>query len=299
MATRQDFAPVCMAYLACVAVALAYLIAAQLGGLQWAWPEASWQPVWNALVADVIATAVIFAFSLRYRNSSMYDPYWSVIPPLLMIYWMSCQPESLSSPRTWLVLVLVWAWGIRLTANWSLHWPGLHHEDWRYPMVRERAGALAKPADFLGIHLFPTLQVFLGCLPIWLVLQHPEQPLGWLDALAVLVTGGAILIEMLADIQLHAFIATRQPGQLMDKGLWGWSRHPNYFGEISFWVGLALFGLAVMPVWWGVIGAVAMLLMFVLVSVPFLDQRSLQRRPEYADYMRRVSALLPLPPRKN
>ncbi|MGB1581417.1 MAG: DUF1295 domain-containing protein, partial [Nevskiales bacterium] len=128
----------------------------------------------------------------------------------------------------------------------------------------------------------------------------PSAPLGWLDAVAVFVTAAAILIEMVSDIQLHAFLKTRQPGQLMDKGLWGWSRHPNYFGEISFWVGLMLFGLAVAPQQWWLVcpGAVAMILMFVFASVPFLDNRSLERRPEYADYMKRVSAIIPLPPKK-
>ena len=260
---------------------------------QWSWPT-----LWTALIADVVATVVIFGFSLRYRNSSFYDAYWSVIPPLLMIYWMVCHSESIDNPRSWLVLALVWLWGIRLTTNWALYWPGLHHEDWRYPLVRERAGALAKPADFLGIHLFPTIQVFLGCLPLLIVLQNPQVGLVWLDLLAFVVTAGAITIEMLADIQLHAFLANRKPGQLLDQGLWAWSRHPNYFGEIGFWCGLALFGLAVAPqYWWLCAGAVSMIVMFVFVSVPFLDKRSLERRPAYADYMNRVSAIVPLPPR--
>lgn len=300
MASRKDFNPVILAYGLCLLAAVATLVVVHDGRL---WPElaAGWSALWAGLVADVVATVVIFAFSLRYRNSSFYDPYWSVIPPLLMLYWMFCFPASLESARVWWMLVLVWAWGIRLTANWSLYWPGLHHEDWRYPLVRERAGRFAIPADFMGIHMFPTVQVFLGCLPILLVVQHPDKPMGWLDILAIAVTAGAIVIEMLADIQLHRFIETRKPGQLMDQGLWAWSRHPNYFGEISFWVGLMLFGLAVAPDqwWWICPGAVSMIIMFVFVSVPFLDNRSLERRPEYADYMRRVSALIPLPPRRS
>jgi steroid 5-alpha reductase family enzyme len=294
MATRKDFQPVIVAYAACIIAAVATLY-----WIHAATVTSEWRPLWAGFAADFVATVVIFIYSRAYKNSSFYDPYWSVIPPILMLYWMWVYPESMENLRTWLVFALVWAWAIRLTANWSIYWPGLHHEDWRYPLVRERAGAFAIPADFLGIHLFPTIQVFLGCLPILVVLQHPDTPLGWLDVLAVVVTGGAIVIEMLADIQLHAFLKTRQPGQLMDQGLWGWSRHPNYFGEISFWVGLMLFGLAVAPSqwWWICAGALAMILMFVFASVPFLDNRSLERRPEYADYMRRVSAIIPLPPK--
>ncbi len=295
MASRSDFLPVVIAYLACFAAAILTLLA--LGAVDM---SGYWQPaLWPALIADCVATAVIFFYSRLYKNSSFYDAYWSVIPPLLMIYWMACFPASFNDTRSWLVRGLVCAWAMRLTANWSIYWPGLHHEDWRYPVVRKRAGAFALPVDFLGIHLFPTVQVFIGCLPILVIVQGTDVKLGWLDGLAFVVTAGAILIEMLADIQLHRFIADRKPGELMDKGLWGWSRHPNYFGEISFWVGLMLFGLAVAPDqwWWICPGAASMIIMFVFVSVPFLDQRSLERRPQYAEYMRRVSALVPLPPR--
>ncbi|MFX4952353.1 DUF1295 domain-containing protein, partial [Acinetobacter baumannii] len=81
-------------------------------------------------------------------------------------------------------------------------------------------------------------------------------------------------------------------------GLWGWSRHPNYFGELSFWWGLMLFGFAAAPSQWPwlVPGALAMTAMFVFASIPLMDQRSVERRPAYAEYMRRVSALVPLPP---
>lgn len=301
MATKQDFLPIVFSYLLCIAAGIATMIYLHVYAPDWAWLGSEWSTLWIAFLADCVATVVIFVFSRIYKNSSFYDAYWSVIPPLLLIYWMAMHPESLESIRAWLVVVVVWFWGIRLTTNWSIHWPGMHHEDWRYPLVRQRAGLFAGPADFLGIHLFPTVQVFLGCIPAYLVITRPESALGWLDALAFMVGIGAVLIEMISDIQLHRFIENRKPGQLMDQGLWGWSRHPNYFGEISFWVSLTLFGLAVAPdQWlWVCIGSTSMIVMFVFVSVPFLDKRSLERRPEYAEYMKRVSALVPLPPKKH
>lgn len=276
-------------------VAYVVTVAAGLSTVLWV----DLEPLWNGLLADLIATVVIFGFSVYYRNSSLYDAYWSVIPPLLAVYWMLTEPASLTDPRAWMLTLLVWFWGIRLTANWTLHWGGMSHEDWRYPLVRQRAGKAALPADFLGIHLFPTVQVFLGCVPIYFVTRSSEVALGWLDALAFGVCLGAVLIETIADLQLHAFIKRRQPGQIMDRGLWAWSRHPNYFGELSFWWGLMLFGLAASPSNWMWIlpGALSMTAMFVFVSVPFLDQRSLERRPGYADYCRRVSALVPMPPK--
>jgi len=280
---------IAFAYVCCIGAAAAALLLLDMP-----------QP-WNAFTADVVATVVIFAFSLRYRNSSFYDAYWSVIPPLLVVYWYYTNLDAAVNPtRAALVIGLVWLWAIRLTANWATFWGGLQHEDWRYPLIRERAGKLAIPADFFGIHLFPTVQVFLGCLPVYAVLTRGQAPLGWLDALAVVVTFGAIAIETIADLQLHAFIKQRQPGTFITSGLWGWSRHPNYFGEVSFWWGLMLFGLAAAPDqwWWIVPGALCMTAMFAFASIPLMDKRSAERRPAYAEHMRRVSALVPWPPKR-
>jgi steroid 5-alpha reductase family enzyme len=287
MAGKADFAPILVSYLLCIAAGAAVLFGLHL-------PQ-----VWDAFAADVAATLVIFAFSLRYRNSSFYDAYWSVIPPLLALYWMWSHLAIEYGPRAMLVMALVWLWAIRLTTNWSVHWGGLHHEDWRYPLVRARAGKAAMLADLFGIHLFPTVQVFLGCLPVYAVMSRTGEPLGGLDALAFVVTLGAIAIETLADLQLHAFISRRQPGTFITTGLWAWSRHPNYFGELGFWWGLMLFGIAAAPTqwWWIVPGALSMTAMFLFASIPLMDQRSLERRPAYREHMRKVSALLPLPPR--
>ncbi len=286
MAPKRDLSLIVFAYLACIAAGVAALL---------------WLPLarpWNAFAADVVATLVIFGFSQRYRNSSFYDAYWSVIPPLLAGWWMATLAPA--SPRAFLVSLLVWLWAFRLTANWTVHWGGLHHEDWRYPLVRARAGKAGVWADLFGIHLFPTVQVFLGCLPIYAVMSRGDAPLYWLDAVAFVVTAGAILIETVADLQLHTFIARRKPGAFIDTGLWAWSRHPNYFGELGFWWGLMLFGLSAAPSqWmWIVPGALAMTAMFKFASIPLMDTRSVERRPAYAEHMRRVSALLPLPPRR-
>lgn len=107
----------------------------------------------------------------------------------------------------------------------------------------------------------------------------------------------AIVIEAAADQQLRRF--ARDPAhrsQVADRGLWRHSRHPDYLGEIGFWWGMWLFGLAAAPAWWWTVaGPLAMVLLFTFVSVPMMDRRSLERRPAYAEHMRRVPALLPSP----
>jgi len=120
------------------------------------------------------------------------------------------------------------------------------------------------------------------------------------DIAAVVVTGAAIAVEAVADRQLRRFAGDpANRGQILDRGLWRYSRHPNYLGEIGFWWGLWLFGLAAAPSWWWtVLGPIVMVLLFTFVSVPLLDRRSLIRRPSYADHMRRVPALIPRRPRR-
>jgi len=101
-----------------------------------------------------------------------------------------------------------------------------------------------------------------------------------------------------ADEQLRAFRKERREGEILARGLWAFSRHPNYFGEVSFWWGLFLFALAADPgAWWSGVGAAAITALFVFASIPLLDRRSAARRPAYAEHMKRVSALVPWFPR--
>lgn len=281
-------------------VATAYLLAfgAATAWLAWA-PGTAW--LWlDALVADVVATLVVFVASRWHRNSSFYDAYWSVLPPYLAVYWVIASGGAGDDIRTALVLLVVGLWAVRLTENWVITFPGLHHEDWRYPMVRAGAGRWELLADLVGIHLVPTFQVFLGLLPVYVALARPGRDVGWLDVVALAVGVGAVAIELVADGQMRAFVRTRAPGAVMDRGLWAWSRHPNYFGEISFWCSLALFGIAASPDdwWWVAVGAVAMVAMFLGASIPMMEKRSLERRPSYREVVDRVPMLVPRPPRR-
>jgi steroid 5-alpha reductase family enzyme len=263
-------------------------------------------PIWDMFWADIAATVAIFIFSRLYKNSSFYDAYWSVIPPLIALYWaleataieataIEATAVAVDGTRAWLVIVLVWLWGIRLTINWATYWPGLEHEDWRYGPIKTNAGKWNALADFSAIHLFPTVIVFVACLPIYAAVAMDARPLNWLDYVAAAVTALAIIIELLSDIQLHRFLAHRKEGEIMKTGLWAYSRHPNYFGEWLFWAGLALFGIAAVPsAWWWVLpGSVAMLVMFLVASIPMIDKRSVERRPEYEAHMARVSGFVP------
>ena len=255
-------------------------------------------PLRTVAVSMVAATLVVFAFSRALNNTSMYDAYWSVAPPVVALYLVSVAVAGASGARQLLVVVLVFAWAIRLTANWARGWPGLDHEDWRYVAMRTN-GLPYWLQSLFGLHLVPTVEIYLGCLSLYPALTLGTRSLGPLDALAAVVTGGAVVLELVADEQLRAFNRTKAPGEICAVGLWSWSRHPNYAGEISFWWGLWLFGLAAAPgYWWMVIGPVAITLLFATASIPLLERRSAERRPDWADYRRRTSVLLPRPPRR-
>ena len=254
-------------------------------------------PIESFFYADVVATVVVFAGSMWLRNSSVYDPYWSVAPPLIAGGWVLVA-EGGSGVRQALVLVLLTLWAVRLTANWATGWRGLNHEDWRYVQIREQTSGRLPwwLVTFTGIHLMPTLVVFLALIPAWPAL-HGYQGMGLIDLLAVVVMLGSILLEAVADWQLRGFVARPEnAGKTVDIGLWRWSRHPNYLGEIGVWWGLWLFGLAADPSWWWtVIGPLAMVALFAGVSIPLMEERNLARRPDYAEYQKSVAALVPLP----
>ena len=284
----ESFARVVLTYVVAIAVGAAWLLAGPDTGHLWL----------DALVADVLATLVVFASSRLHHNSSMYDAYWSVAPPLLMLWWWAEREPGADAGRFTLLALVMVLWAVRLTANWAWSWPGLHHEDWRYPLLRDKAGSAAVLADLFAIHLVPTIQVFLALLPVY-VATRPGRDLGWLDVVALLVGLGSVALETVADLQMRRFTSNARRGDVMDRGVWGWSRHPNYLGELGVWVSMALFGLAASPGdWWVVVGAVGIWAMLSFASIPMMEERSLARRPEYQQVVDRVARFLPRPPRR-
>jgi steroid 5-alpha reductase family enzyme len=286
---------------AALAVVAGCYVLAGIGAAVAAYPLRHLHPITVTLVADLVATAVVFALSMVLANSSLYDPYWSVAPPVVAIAWVAPASDAVRV-RQVIVVALVVLWAVRLTANWAVGWHGFRQEDWRYVELREQtSGRLPWWSVSLGgIQLMPTLVVFAGMLSLWPALAAGRRGLNWLDGIALVVTAGSIAVEAVADLQLRRFAADpANRGRTVDSGLWRWSRHPNYLGEIGFWWGLWLFGLAARPSWWWtVIGPVVMVVLFEAASIPLMEQRSLRRRPDYAELMRRVPRLLPLPKRR-
>ena len=141
----ESFVRVVVTYVVALAVGAAWLLAGPDSGQLWL----------DALVADLLATLVVFASSRLHHNSSLYDAYWSVAPPLLVVWWWTEREPGTDAARFALLAVVMVVWSVRLTANWASSWPGLEHEDWRYTMLRERAGRFELLVDLFAIRLSP------------------------------------------------------------------------------------------------------------------------------------------------
>ena len=248
----------------------------------------------DTLLADVVATIVIFLFSVIISNSSVYDPYWSIIPVPIAIYWAVQHPEG-NQIRQILIIAIILFWSLRLTINWVRTWPNLLHQDWRYTKLKEDTGILYWPVSFLGIHLFPTLIVFLGMLPVYKGMSS-TLPLNYIDFIGAVIVLAAVIVEYVADEQLRNFKKSNPgKGANMDKGLWSKSRHPNYLGEILFWLGLFVFSIKdfVNGNYWTGYGVLAMIILFRAISIPMMEKRLLKTKNGYKEYQKKVKALIP------
>jgi len=284
---------------ALVLVIASYVMALAAGALTLAYAPIE-DILWRTFAADAVATIVIFGWSVAYDNSSFYDAYWSVIPPAIGLYWISLAETGVPALRMAGVMIVLLIWGGRLTWNWTRGWTGLDHEDWRYADFRVQFPRAYWLVSFAGVHFFPTVIVFAGLYAVYPALVTSSSEVGLIDVLALTVGLVGIAFEWIADNQLRDFVlGPKQPGEILRTGLWRYSRHPNYLGEIMLWWSLYLFGLAADPEWakWGLVGPVAMTTMFLVVSIPLLEKRSLERRPNYQQVIDETSMLIPMPPR--
>lgn len=251
-------------------------------------------PILVIFLADILATLIIFSISTIFKNASFYDPYWSFIPIVIAFYLLFTSSDFVNSFRQYTVLLMVCLWGLRLTLNWIRQWKGINHEDWRYRNFREKFGKSFWFINLTGIQLMPTILVFFGCLSLYPSLNSGSFNFRFLDFVALIITLGAIILETISDYQMKKFMESRKdPQEIMDKGLWGKSRHPNYLGEILFWWGLYIFSLSANPqLWWIIFGPIAITILFLFISIPIMESRQ-DLKSEYSNYKLKVPKLIP------
>lgn len=324
-------------------------------------------------MSDFFATVFVWFTTIILSNTSIYDPYWSVAPPVYftIFFFNHFNFDLFSNDKTnefafslliliaqgckLALLIIIWIWGIRLTLNWMTDFTSLARQDWRYSKFKDSCPFLIwHIINFFGLQLVPTIIVFLAMLPGYEIMNFTSDSI-FLNTLhehfinnqkiticsilnvnintfafinASLLLLGAflsmigIILEHYGDIQLREFRKNPEnKGKVCNKGLWSYSRHPNYLGEIMMWWGvyimaspillltslqdgeqnnnslncsdnfLCKFDLGKYKNW--PIGAIANTLLFLCVSIPLMEGRQLKNKPSYAEYKKKTGMLIP------
>ena len=255
----------------------------------------------NLLLAEAaftgIATLVIYVTTCFVPDTSLYDPYWSVAPPVMLLAAMI--KHGLFSANALILLCAVTVWSIRLTVNWAVTYKGLLNEDWRYRSYREKYGKLTFALiNFIGLQYVPTIVVYAGLIGAFFIIQTTGFSIMLMPGIAVMLLG--VALEFFSDRAIHRFLRENKgTRKTCDISVWKYSRHPNYLGEMTFWTGIFFAFLGVRPdIWYYGLGFLLIIALFLTVSIPLMEKHNMERREDYPDYKARTSVLLLLPPKK-
>jgi steroid 5-alpha reductase family enzyme len=241
---------------------------------------------------------LLWLISLWQHDASIVDPFWGA--GFALLSWLSwLQRDDPASLRVGLLLVMVTAWGIRLSLyllwrNWG------HGEDRRYSAMRHHHGASFWWISLGTVFGLQALLLWVIACPVqWCLLQARQPALGAADGLGLALWLIGLTFESVGDWQLARFKADpANRGKVLDQGLWRYTRHPNYFGDFCVWWGI-YFVAAGGGAWWTIFSPLLMIGLLMRVSgVRLLESTISERRPAYRDYVRRTNAFFPGPPRR-
>ncbi len=245
----------------------------------------------TAAGALAAAFVVLWLVSLVMRDASIVDPFWG--PAFVIVTWVAYVAADDPGARGLLVGVLVSLWGVRLGTHLAVRNLG-HGEDFRYQAMRRRWGSRFWIVSLASVFLLQATLAWIVSLPVQMAMVDGGTP-GWLAALGVAVWGVGVFFETVGDLQLVRF--KRDPasqGKVMDRGLWRYTRHPNYFGDFAVWWGHFLVAIASWGSTWTILGPIVMSTLLLRVSGVTLLERSItSRRPGYAEYAARTNAFFP------
>lgn len=238
----------------------------------------------------------LFVLAAFTRNNSVADTGWGV--GFIVVTLTTLVTAGEISAVKLLTAALVTVWGMRLAVRIFLRNRG-RGEDFRYRKMRQGWGRAWLLNSYFRVFIVQGVLMFLVAVPIVLINQAAAPTLGAFTVVGALIWMAGFVIEATADFQLDRFIAgIENKGKVLQSGLWRYSRHPNYFGEVVQWWGIFAIALGVEYGWLGIIGPVTITFLILRVSgIPLLE-RSLSQNPEYIKYQRRTSSFVPLPPRK-
>jgi steroid 5-alpha reductase family enzyme len=202
-------------------------------------------------------------------------------------------------PRQFVILTLTWCWGARLGIHLFVRNRG-RGEDFRYKAWRQAWGRAFVLRSFLQIYMLQGAVVMVVLTPVLVVLHDAGRPWGVVDSIGLAVWTVGFLFEAVSDYQLLVFKRTPgSHGRIMTTGLWRYSRHPNYFGEVTLWWGVCLISLLAPGGAWSLISPLTISWLLLRVSgIPMLEAKY-AGTPDFEDYKRRTSAFFPWIPREN
>ena len=248
------------------------------------------------LLADVAATIIVWLSGVILKTASAYDPYWSL--QTFVIYLCLLFKNNNWHIGTILLLVVLFIYSARLTMNFILGFHSLEYVDWRYKMLKQKSGKLYQAVNLFGICMFPTLVVYACSLPA--IVYASIQDFSLLDIIGLSIVLLGTLLEFVADLEMKKFVKVRNDrSEVLNRGLWKYSRHPNYLGEIAIWFGVALTLLiSHFNYWYFIAGALINLLMFMFISIPMEENHFKEYKPTYEQYKEETHMLLILPKKK-
>lgn len=254
----------------------------------------------NIFLSCAIAIGVlmlsVWLSSLLLKNASIVDIFWGF--GFVVIAWVANIASDGSSGVGAVVAVMVSIWGLRLAGYlwWRNHGKG---EDFRYVAMRKHYGARFPLISLVTVFALQGVLMFVVSIPVQLAQQSSTKSINVVGIVGVLVWLIGVLFESVGDIQLARFKAQPEnSGKVMDRGLWRYTRHPNYFGDACAWWGIAIVALQSNTGWLGLFGAGVMSFLLVRVSgVPMLEKTMHKRRPDYVAYQMRTSGFIPRKPK--
>ena len=252
-----------------------------------------------SLFAVLLTMTSVWAVHLRDEDASIVDPVWGIA------IWTAGLVYALGSGRALVdgrlvVLVLSGAWAARLASHLSVR-HRIEGRDRRYETMRKKRGDAWWWQSLFVVFWLQAGLAWIVALPLF-ALSTGERSFGALGWIGVGLATAAFLFEAIADGQLARFKRDERAREddergVLDTGLWRYSRHPNYFGEAMFWCALGLAALG-QGAWWALFGPAVITFLLLRVSGVTMTEESIgERRPEYAEYIRRTNAFLPGPPR--
>ena len=237
-----------------------------------------------------------FVVSLIKKRNDVADVAWGL--GFVLMTWLSFFLTDTSSTRGLLVGILVSIWGLRLA--WHIHARNKGKaEDYRYLTWRKEWGQWFYLRSYFQVYLLQGTLLFLVVLPVLMINGSAGTDLSLRNFIGVAVWLCGFYFESVGDAQLAQFIKDpTNKGKLMQSGLWAYTRHPNYFGEVTQWWGIWLLALSAPNGVFGIIGPITITFLILKISgIPLLEKK-MRENPEFAAYKKRVSMFFPLPPKK-